>query len=173
MPRADRSTHASGLAYAGWWQRVGAELVDGLFVTLPLGIAVSILDVPATVGAAFIALAVFLYNWTLDSEPGGQTWGKRIVGIRVVADETGDVIGRSQGAARAGVVAALTLLGNLSLGDPSSFYASLSFLGTLDVLWPLWDRKRQTWHDKAAGSIVVRVQHWLDEPGLPPSHVEP
>ena len=27
--------------------------------------------------------------------------------------------------------------------------------GLLDVLWPLWDGRRQTWHDKAVHSVVV------------------
>lgn len=32
------------------------------------------------------------------------------------------------------------------------FISSLSILG---YLWMLWDRKRQTWHDKIAGTYVV------------------
>jgi len=28
--------------------------------------------------------------------------------------------------------------------------------GFLDFLWPLWDHRRQAWHDKVAGTIVVR-----------------
>ncbi len=149
MARADRSLHPSGLEYASWWQRVGAELLDGLFVTLPVGIAASLLDLPGIAGGVAIVLAMFLYSWTLDSEPGGQTWGKKILRISVVGDDTGTTINRAQGATRAGLVAALTLAGNLSFGI-------LGFLGLLDGLWPLWDRKRQTWHDKAARSIVVR-----------------
>lgn len=157
--------HPSGRAYAGWWQRVGAELLDGIFVTLPLGIAMAVFGVPRGAGSVTMALGVFFYNWVLDSEPGGQTWGKRILGIRVLSDETGGLITRAQGAARAGVVAALTLIGNFALGDGDSFYATLNILATLDVLWPLWDRKRQTWHDKAAGSIVVRTHVLERVPG--------
>lgn len=29
--------------------------------------------------------------------------------------------------------------------------------GLLDVLWPLWDGKRQTLHDKIAGTVVVEA----------------
>jgi uncharacterized RDD family membrane protein YckC len=29
--------------------------------------------------------------------------------------------------------------------------------GLLDVLWPMWDRKRQTIHDKLVGSVVVQI----------------
>ena len=143
-------THPSGLVYASWGRRLGAELLDQLFVTLPLGIAVSLLDVPRTLGSVVVFLAVFAYNAVLDSEPTGQTWGKKILDIRVVSDERGDLITRAEGAARAGVVAALSLAGNLIIGA--------GLLALLDALWPLWDRKRQTWHDKAASSVVVRVE---------------
>ena len=35
----------------------------------------------------------------------------------------------------------------------------LTFLWVLlDLLWPLWDPRRQTLHDKAAGTVVVRTQ---------------
>jgi uncharacterized RDD family membrane protein YckC len=27
----------------------------------------------------------------------------------------------------------------------------------LDHLWPIWDEDKQAWHDKAAGTVVVRV----------------
>jgi uncharacterized RDD family membrane protein YckC len=27
--------------------------------------------------------------------------------------------------------------------------------GILDILWPLWDTRNQTLHDKAAGTVVV------------------
>jgi len=30
-------------------------------------------------------------------------------------------------------------------------------IGFLGFLWMLWDKDRQTWHDKAAGSFVIRV----------------
>lgn len=150
--------HPSGLLYAGWGQRVGAEILDQLFVTIPLGIVMAIMDVPRGAASVIFSVVIFLYSWVLDSEPGGQTWGKRLLHIRVVGDETGEVITRSQGAARAGVVAGLTLLGNLSVGDENSFAFTLNILALLDSLWPLWDRKAQTWHDKAAGSVVVRVE---------------
>jgi uncharacterized RDD family membrane protein YckC len=30
-------------------------------------------------------------------------------------------------------------------------------VASLDVLWPMWDRKKQTIHDKLVGSVVVRI----------------
>ena len=37
----------------------------------------------------------------------------------------------------------------------SLFWWLLLIPGLLDVLWPLWDGRRQTWHDKVVGSVVV------------------
>jgi uncharacterized RDD family membrane protein YckC len=44
--------------------------------------------------------------------------------------------------------------GSLSVLFALSMLAGLFFL--LDVLWPLWDRRNQALHDKAAGTYVVR-----------------
>jgi uncharacterized RDD family membrane protein YckC len=27
----------------------------------------------------------------------------------------------------------------------------------VDILWPLWDRQKQTLHDKIAGTVVLRT----------------
>lgn len=36
-------------------------------------------------------------------------------------------------------------------------FCVVPFLPLLDLLWPLWDEKRQTLHDKAVGTFVVKV----------------
>jgi uncharacterized RDD family membrane protein YckC len=36
-------------------------------------------------------------------------------------------------------------------------WVALVIPGLIDVLFPLWDPRHQTLHDKAAGSIVLRV----------------
>jgi uncharacterized RDD family membrane protein YckC len=51
-----------------------------------------------------------------------------------------------------------TLLIRLLVQVGMSFVPFLSiFLVLLDVLWPLWDEKKQTLHDKAAGTFVVKT----------------
>ena len=37
------------------------------------------------------------------------------------------------------------------------FFWVLIVPGLLDVLWPLWDRKHQTLHDKLVGSVVIQI----------------
>lgn len=70
----------------------------------------------------------------------GQTWGRRIAGIRVVAAATGDAPGWGKAIGR-------SLFANF-------VSANVCYLG---YLWMLWDADRQTWHDKVAGTYVVEV----------------
>ena len=69
----------------------------------------------------------------------GQTWGRRIVGNKLIRVDTGDVpgIGRAIGRELFGWIVS----------------ASIMYLG---YLWMIWDKDRQTWHDKVAGTVVVR-----------------
>ena len=69
----------------------------------------------------------------------GATAGKRIVGLRVVDAQTGGPIGFGRAAVRRVVY----VLGGLIL-----------YFGWL---WMFTNSRRQTWHDKAAGSLVVRA----------------
>ena len=62
--------------------------------------------------------------------------------IRVLRDADGSSVGYLRALLRAvfPVILWITLIG-----------------GVLDVLWPLWDSKHQTLHDKIAGTVVVTV----------------
>jgi len=68
----------------------------------------------------------------------GQTWGRRIVGIKVIGETTGEPIGFGRALGR-----------QLFAGVISSYVFYLGYL------WMIWDDKNQTWHDKVVGSIVV------------------
>jgi uncharacterized RDD family membrane protein YckC len=69
----------------------------------------------------------------------GQTPGDAALGIRVVDIDNGEVIGygRAFGRWLVSIVSGLVIV--------------------LGYLWMLWDGRKQTWHDKAVGSIPVRV----------------
>ena len=71
--------------------------------------------------------------------PTGQTLGKRALGIRVIDFQAGGPIGYGRAVVR-------YLVKTL-----------LSWILLLGYLWMLWDREKQTWHDKAANSVVVPV----------------
>jgi uncharacterized RDD family membrane protein YckC len=91
--------------------------------------------------ARMIPLLVLLFAYLVAFDGGsrGATPGKRIVGIRVADEATGGPIGYS----RATVRRLIYLIGGWLL-----------FIGWL---WGLGNARRQTWHDKAAKSVVVRA----------------
>jgi uncharacterized RDD family membrane protein YckC len=93
--------------------------------------------------AAAIALGVlgylfvaFIYVRALGKT--GQTWGCRIVGIKVIGETTGEPIGFGRALGR-------QLFASLISGQ-------VLYLG---YLWMLWDDKKQTWQDKVVNSVVV------------------
>lgn len=70
----------------------------------------------------------------------GQPWGAKIVGVKVVRSESGDVLGVGRALGRS--LFAYFLSG------------SICYLG---YLWMLWDGRKQTWHDKVTDSVVIKV----------------
>lgn len=123
---------------AGWWYRVGATIIDDLIIIVPayiIGLAAGsrvLYYVLATLGQIVYA--------TLLIGGGGRTVGMIAVGTKCVDAAGGITIGYGRGLLRWFVtfILGLTIIG-----------------GILDILWPLWDDKNQTIHDKAATSVVV------------------
>ncbi len=154
--------------YATWWSRVGASLIDSLIAFLilvvPLGIglfqAFRNADVDSVTGeitggvapAGFILVALGLiaylafdvWNRVFRQGRTGQSIGKKAVGIRVVAISHGGPIGL--GAA----------FGRWAVATFAGFV--LGCLALIDVLWPLWDEKKQALHDKVVSSVVLRAR---------------
>jgi uncharacterized RDD family membrane protein YckC len=138
-------SYDADLALAGWWSRVGAALIDGLVLVVSL---VVIAGVGAALGGAvelvlilaWVAAVIGGYWVYFEGSESGQTPGKHVLGIRV-RDEDG---GRASYGQAFGRNIVRVLLGILPL------------IGLLNVLWPLWDRKNQCLHDKAASTVVVR-----------------
>jgi uncharacterized RDD family membrane protein YckC len=156
--------------YAGWWSRVGAALFDLLVISVPaLVLAVVIFG---GVGAAFTAgdgfgvftliiglityvsllfAALILYAPLLMRRPGaqnGQTWGKQLLGIRVVRTN-GVPMDFTHSAIREALVK------GLGLGIASSIIPLIPYL--LDALWPLWDDERRAIHDMIVGTGVLEA----------------
>ncbi len=70
----------------------------------------------------------------------GQTWGMKMTNIKLVKAETGLPVGF-------GLALGRSLFGNF-------ISSSIFYLG---YLWAAWDDNKQTWHDKIAGTYVVRT----------------
>lgn len=82
----------------------------------------------------FIEGAYHVYFWTKT----GQTPGKKLLGLKVISSD-GSLIGWRK--------ACLRLLG---------YYLNLLACG-LGFLWILGDKQKQGWHDKIAGTYVIKV----------------
>jgi uncharacterized RDD family membrane protein YckC len=131
--------------YAGFWQRAVAFLIDWLIVVviaMPIivvafGAEYFSLDPIRRAGDLAIALivgGVIVGFWRYC----GATPGKLAVGIKVVDAETGNV----PGTGRLVVRLLCYLLSALPL-----------YLG---FFWVAVDRRKQGWHDKIAGTVVIQ-----------------
>lgn len=119
---------------ADFGTRFVALLVDVVIIGVGVIILARILGRFGQVASLVAGLAYFTY---FEGSPSGQTLGKRVMNIRVVDIETGGPLGHFRALLRA-VMLSVSIL--------------VCFIG---CLWMLWDRERQTWHDKVAGSVVV------------------
>jgi uncharacterized RDD family membrane protein YckC len=119
---------------AGFWIRFGAALIDGIGIGI---ISFALRSAIGLAGSAVAILIALLYYTYLEGSASGQTIGKKLVGIRVIDFNTGGPIGYGR--------AALRFVGR---------YVS-AFALLLGYLWMLWDKEKQTWHDKFASSVVV------------------
>jgi uncharacterized RDD family membrane protein YckC len=140
---------------------VGAQILDGLILTIPvIAIVVLVVIVAAgsEVGAVVTGLvaslayfiAVLLYAPVLMKRPGaqnGQTWGKQVLGIRVVRDSGQPV---EFGFAMLREVVVKYLLFSFVGG----FFFSIPTI--VNYLWPLWDDENRCLHDMIVSSHVVR-----------------
>jgi uncharacterized RDD family membrane protein YckC len=136
----------AGVRYGAWWRRAAAFVLDGVLVgaagalvgAVPLALSSSY---PAAL-AILSPIATLAYFTLSHGSRRGQTLGDRAVGIAVRNAADGGRATYGQAFGRTFMV---------------MLFSGLWFLGGfVDFLWPLWDRKRQAWHDKIAGTIVVR-----------------
>jgi len=152
MTAAVAAEIAGPLEYAEYGQRVRAAVVDSLIVGLASFALVLGLTAFASRGGPFAGILTSLaylidfagatVYYTVCNAEGGQTIGKLTTNTAVRLDGDED---RSLGYVRAFIRALAPLMWLLIIP------------GLLDVLWPLWDSKHQTLHDKLVGSVVVRI----------------
>jgi uncharacterized RDD family membrane protein YckC len=131
---------------ATFGRRLVAALVDtvvilvGFFVLLLVAFALP--DALAVIVVIAAIVGIFAYYVVLEGGPRGQTVGKRVVDIRVIDENTGGPIGYGRGFIR--------LI--------SRYLSQLPCW--LGYFWMLWDKEKQTWHDKLSSSVVVPVQYY-------------
>jgi len=172
--------------YAGFWRRVGSTLLDLLVLVVP-SVVIYIVAFRAFAGryagtANQLLWQPFSVAYYVIGNGLGGTFGKRWLGLRVV-DATGAVPGMRRTVIRAilpyGLSLVTILMGELAdrwlaSGSPTLVHAALvSALALLvwltlllDTLWMIWDPRKQTLHDKLAGTFVVRATE--PSPATPP-----
>ena len=124
-----------GLGYLGFWPRAGALWADVIVVGGVVALAQPLDHIaPGAAAVGVFPLAYFVAAWATT----GRTVGLWLVGGRVVRQEDGGRLGLGRSLIR--------LAGYL-------FDTLTCFVG---FAWAGVDRRKQAWHDKMAGSYVVR-----------------
>jgi len=150
---------------AGWGSRVLATLLDTLFsialmivplvgLVVVLTVAFGVDDTDTLWDIVWIPvylIYLFLYYPLLMRRQGrrnGQTWGKQIMGIRVIRED-GYAVTAQTAIVREILIKTLLFatLGGCACGIPY----------LLNVLWPLWDDRNQALHDMMAHTLVVEA----------------
>jgi len=135
------------LKYVGFWPRFGAYLVDTLLmmiIILPiiflmvgnldqLASQTEVLGVGATIVLYLLPIALILAFWIIK----GTTPGKMIFKAKIVDAKTGEHPSILQ-----------------FIGRYFGYFISSIPLG-LGFLWIAWDKRKQGWHDKMSGTVVV------------------
>ena len=149
-----------GYKLSGWWRRVGAYLLDGLFLMVAYVVVFglfALLLLPSDLVGLFvfivlvggIALNVVYWGWTMarEGENNGQSFGKQALGIRVLPENEEAVT--FWYAVKRQIVVIQLLFGALLSALTGGIMPIINYL------WPLWDEKRQCLHDKIVSSRVV------------------
>jgi len=133
--------------YAGFWLRVGAALIDTVlvsFLTIPL-VRMIYGDDDGMSGLMFRGTADILISFVLPAAAviafwvaRGATPGKMAISAQVVDARTGGKPSTGQ-----------------AIGRYLGYYVSTIPFG-LGLLWVGIDPKKQGWHDKLAGTVVIR-----------------
>jgi len=127
------------ISYASFWERFAAAFIDGLILVIPNYAIKYMIDGTLT-GYGLGSLVTFVLQWLyyalLESGSRQATLGKRAMGIKVTDIEGNRIsFGKATGRYFAKILSAIIL-----------------FIGYLMMLW---DDKRQTLHDKIAGTLVI------------------
>jgi uncharacterized RDD family membrane protein YckC len=134
--------------YVGFWARVGAAIIDTILVLVicaPLVTYIYGPDYWMGAGGFIAGPADFLINWLLPAVAVILFWiyrqatpGKMAIGAKIVDAKTGGKPSTAQ-----------------LIGRYLAYYVSIiPFM--LGIIWVGIDAKKQGFHDKLAGTLVVR-----------------
>ena len=156
-----------GQPLAPWWKRLVAILLDGLLAGITLFIVLAIIGAvigrntnasspnnnhasAGVVAVAFVllyllaSLPLALYFGFTNGSRRGQTIGKMAMGIAVRDARTGGPVGFWRAFGRYWITVVFSVV------------IYLPYL--IDSLSPLWDSRRQSWHDKVTHTVVIDLK---------------
>jgi len=147
-PPPQGPTEPTLLKAAGFFRRLGAFALDWIVLSIAGNLLYLAYRMGGNVGSEGISVSApsvlstilfVLYFTLLTGDGGGQTLGKMLVGIKVQK------------------VDGTPVLFGTALVRTLGYFVSFFFMTFLGFLWILWDKKKQGWHDKIAGTIVIQV----------------
>ncbi len=167
-------------AYTGFWPRVGGWLIDFILIDI----------VSSIVGIPLRNANVARLHFTFDSTVNNQTTVHHVhfsllaaaVQLLIVLLYTGLMIGSARGQTL-GMMAVNARAVDAVNGSPIGFWRAVGrtafeylmlvlafFPWVLDMLFPAWDARHQTLHDKVTNTVVIRTnavpeQIWSARPG--------
>lgn len=137
MPAASLSSAPK----AGFWIRFLAILIDGIILYIINFLISKILNGSTTTQGGIqtlLGLIYYVYLWSSAGPWPGQTVGSKLLNIRVI---------RTDGADLSIVQAFIRYIGLV-----------ISILAIfIGVIWAAFDPNKQGWHDKIAGTYVVKA----------------
>ena len=138
---ADATAVAASTNKAGFWIRFFAYFLDSI-IALIIGVVAyfvgSIID--ASIGMLLyflVAFGYFIYFWS--SAGGGQTPGMKVLDLKVI---------RTDGSQLTITQAIIREIGFIIAYIPFS----------IGLIWAAFDANKQGWHDKIAGTYVIRTK---------------
>ena len=146
MDNPDETAAAGEVQYVGFWMRFVASVIDSILIMLLVYPLMSMIfgwdnvmagnvdtGVSLLLELVLPAIAIIVFWIYRSATPGKMVVGARIVNARTLGKaSTGQLIGRYFG-----------------------YYLStiVFFLG---FLWIAFDKRKQGWHDKLAGTVVIK-----------------
>lgn len=132
-PSFSGSPSNSGTNAAGFGARLGAAIIDGA-VGWAITFVLALADTGLAALGSIIGLAVYCVM-----VGKGQSIGQKATSIRIIDSNTGAGIsgGKALGRRLVSIISALPC-----------------YLG---FFWMLWDKDKQTWHDKIMNTSVVKA----------------
>jgi uncharacterized RDD family membrane protein YckC len=128
-------------AKAGFWIRFLAILIDSVILFV-INIIIAAILGSSSAGRSgiqtLLGLIYYVYFWSSASPWPGQTVGNKLLNIRVIKTDGSDL----------SIVVALIRYVGLVVS------ILVIFIG---VIWAAFDPNKQGWHDKIAGTYVVKT----------------